>query len=308
MAHGFDEGPSVLFCRSLDETAAGLASDQQAYLDLMRPLVNCFQRLLPDLLAPPWSLAPTRELIQFGALSLRSARGLATSHFHEDATQALFAGNAAHSMLPLGVPMSAGFGLVLSLLGHTTGWTIVRCRSSKLASALVSKATSLGIYFGVKRLVRQMSDIPPARAILFDTNPNQLAHISGSEFQGSFRRRLRRHRYGPGVCKIGYSLSAPVPWTDPASLLAGTLHLGGTMHEIVRSKRKAPRGDVSNRPFVIAAQPSLFDPSRAPAGQHTFWAHCHVPFGSQMDMTDRIERQIERFAPGFRDVVKTRHV
>ncbi len=308
LAHPFDEGPAVLFSRSLEETAAALASDNQAYRDLLRPLVSCFQRLLPDLLAPPQGVKPSRDLFRFGALALRSARGLSSSHFHEDAAQALFAGNAAHSMLPLSSPISAGFGLVLTLLGHTCGWPIVQGGSSNLANALVSKATSLGVRFEVNRGVLQMSDIPPARAILFDTSPNQLADIAGPVLPASYQRALRRHRFGPGAFKIDYSLAAPVPWTDPRCLLAGTLHLGGTMLEIARSESEASRGKLAERPFVIASQPSLFDPARAPAGRHTFWAYCHVPFDARIDMTDRIEQQIERYAPGFRDVIVSRHV
>ena len=183
--------------------------------------MNGFQQLLPDLLAPPQGVKPSRDLVRFGVLSLRSARGLASSLFHEDTAQALFAGNAAHSMLPLSSPMSAGFGLVLTLLGHTFGWPIVQGGSSNLANALVSKATSLGVHFEVNRRVRLMSDIPPARAILFDTSPNQLANIADRVLPASFQRKLRRHRFGSGVFKIDYSLRAPVPWTDPRCLLGG---------------------------------------------------------------------------------------
>jgi phytoene dehydrogenase-like protein len=197
---------------------------------------------------------------------------------------------------------------VLALLGHTTGWPIVQGGSSNLANALAALAASLGVQFEYRRMVRSMSDIPSARAVLFDTSPDQLEQVAASELPASFRHCLRRHRYGPGVFKIDYSLSAPVPWRDPRCLLAGTLHLGGTMHEIARSEKGASAGRTSERPFVIASQPSLFDSSRAPIGQHTFWAYCHVPFDSQVDMTERIERQVERFAPGFRDVVISRHI
>lgn len=308
LAHPFDDGSSVLFSQSIEATAAELASDEHAYRELMQSLGSNFQLLLPDLLLPPRALRPSRDLVHFGVHALRSARGLASSLFHEDASQALFAGHAAHSMLPLTAPMSAGFGLVLSLLGHTTGWPIVKGGSSNLAAALVSLAESLGVEFGFNRRVRRMSDLPPARAILFDTSPDQLAAIAGSALPGSFRRRLRHHRFGPGVFKIDYSLSAPVPWRDHRCHLAGTLHLGGTMNEIVRSEKETSRGEVATKPFVITSQPSLFDASRAPAGQHTFWAYCHVPFNSDVDMTERMERQIERFAPGFRDVVRSRHI
>jgi phytoene dehydrogenase-like protein len=308
LAHPFDEGEAILFSQSIELTAAELASDQTAYLELMQPLVTSVHRLLPALLASPQKMRPSRDLLRFGLLALRSARGLASSYFHEDSSQALFAGHAAHSVLPLTAPMSAGFGLVLALLGHTTGWPIVRGGTSNLARALVALATSLGVRFEFNRLVRTMSDIPPTRAILFDTSPNQLAQIAAAQLPASFIRRLRRHRNGPGVFKIDYSLSAPVPWRDPRCLLAGTLHLGGTMLEIVRSESEATAGRIAERPFVIASQPSLFDPSRAPVGQHTFWAYCHVPFNSRVDMTDRIERQIERFGPGFRDVINSRHI
>lgn len=308
LAHPLDDGPAILFSQSIAETADTLASDRQAYLTLMEPLASSFQLLLPDLLGPPRAMAPSRALIRFGLQSLRSARGLASSYFHEDASQALFAGHAAHSILPLTSPMTAGFGLVLALLGHTSGWPIIRGGSSRLSSALVSLAISLGVRFETNRLVSQMSDIPPGRAILFDTSPDQLAAIAAQELPVSYCHRLRRHRFGPGVFKIDYSLSAPVPWRDARCHLAGTLHLGGTMAEIARSESEAPYGRIADRPFVIASQPSVFDATRAPAGQHTFWAYCHVPFDSRVNMTDRIERQIERFAPGFREVVISRHL
>lgn len=308
LAHPFDEGDALLFSQSIQETAAELASDKAVYLNLMRPLAERFQGLLPRLLSPPRQIWPSLDFVRLGVHSLRSARGFASGHFHEDASQALFAGHAAHSMLPLTAPMSAGFGLVLALLGHTVGWPIVRGGSANLADALVARASSLGVQFDLNRMVRSMADIPPSRAILFDTSPDQLATIAADGLPASFRRGLRGHRFGPGVFKIDYTLEGPVPWRDQRCLLAGTLHLGGTMPEIARSEREATVGRIAERPFVIASQPSLFDPSRAPIGKHTFWAYCHVPFNARVDMTDRIERQIERFAPGFRDVVISRYV
>lgn len=307
LAHPLDDGRTILLERSIERTAAGLRSDRDVYVALMRPLVEAHEALVADFLAPPGKQRKPRALVQFGQHAFRSAIGFASSYFHGDEARALLAGNAAHSFLPLEAPLTAGYGLFLALLGHAVGWPIVQGGAGNLSAALVSMLRALGGTVETEYPVRSLAALPEARATFFDTDPKQLAAIAGPALPLSFRSRLARHRYGPGIFKVDYALSEPVPWTAAECRQAATLHIGGSLEEIALAEREVNRGRHAEKPFIIVSQPSVFDRSRAPHGQHTLWAYCHVPAGSEIDMSERIERQIERFAPGFRDCIIARN-
>ena len=274
----------------------------------MTPLVTDWPKIEGAVLGPlrPQYVLHPFARANFGLKALRSARGLCEGSFQSEPARAIFAGLCAHSMLPLEQPPSAGFGLVEGILGHVVGWPIPRGGSQKIADALAAYLRSLGgeIITGVE--VKSLNALPPARVILCDVTPRQLLRITGDRLPGSYQRQLRRYRYGPGVFKIDLALDGPIPWKARECLRAGTVHIGGTFSEIAASERAISRGEHPEKPFVLLAQQSLFDPTRAPAGKHTVWAYCHVPSGSTFDMTERIELQIERFAPGFRDRILAR--
>jgi phytoene dehydrogenase-like protein len=233
--------------------------------------------------------------------SLGDAESLAKSVFEEDKARGLFAGNAAHSFLPLDQPPSAMFGLLLGTLGHAFGWPFPKGGSQALADALASYLASLGGEIFTDSPVRSVDDVPRTSAVLFDVTPRQLLDIAGEHFTESYNNALKRYRYGPGVFKVDFALDGPIPWEAEGCTRAGTVHLGGTLDEIAAGEGAVGRGEHPERPFILLAQQSLFDRTRAPEGKHTVWAYCHVPNGSSFDMTGRIEAQIERFAPGFRD-------
>ena len=266
-----------------------------------------WSNLKDDLLAP--LRVPHHPLVtaRFGVIGLLSALSVAQTHFVDDRARALFAGMAAHSMLPLERPLSAGFGLVLGASGHAVGWPMPRGGSQHIAEALASYLSFLGGKIETGRQVKRLGDLPNATVTLLDLTPRQIVKIVDQRLPDSFRRKLEDYRYGPGVFKMDWALSGPVPWTAAECERAGTLHLGGTMAEIAHAERAVWQGSHPDRPFVVFSQPSLFDPSRAPRGLHTAWAYCHVPNGSSFDMTDRIEDQVERFAPGFRERVLKRN-
>jgi phytoene dehydrogenase-like protein len=301
LAHPFDDGSAAILERSVRETGATLGTDAAAYEQLMDPIVRDWDRVVGSLLGPPRPPRHPFALARFGLRAIRSARALAQSLFEGERARGIFAGNAAHSFLPLERPPSASFGLVLGALGHASGWPFPRGGSQKIADALVSYLLSLGgeVYTGVR--VRSVDEVPRARAVLFDVTPRQLLSIAGEHFTLLYRRALKRYRYGPAVFKVDFALDGPIPWRAQGCLRAGTVHLGGTLDEISAGEAAVWRGEHPERPFILLAQQSLFDASRAPEGKHTVWAYCHVPNGSTFDMTGRIEGQIERFAPGFRD-------
>ncbi len=307
LAHPLDDGSTVMLERSLDRTADGLGVDAGAYRRLMRPFVDDAGALVPEILAPLHVPRKPLLLARFGALALRSAAGVVTA-FRAPRARALLAGLAAHSMLPLGRPPSAGFALLLGLLGHVAGWPMARGGSQRIADALLAELRRLGGEVRVGERVARLAQLEPARAVLFDVTPRQLVAIAGDALPSGYRRALTRFRYGPGVFKLDYALDGPVPWTAPECARAATVHAGGTFEEIAASEAAVARGAHPERPFVLIAQTSLFDPTRAPEGKHTLWAYCHVPNRSAVDMTERIERQIERFAPGFRDRILARRV
>ena len=303
LAHPLDGGEGAILKRSVSATADGLGADAGAYRKLFGPLVEDWQRLEPAVLGPlvrvprhPLALA------RFGLAALRPAASLARGKFDGEPARALFAGLAAHSILPLEKPATASFGLVLGVTGHAVGWPLPRGGSQRIADALGSYLRSLGGEIVTGQPVESLDELD-ARTILCDVTPRQFLELAGGRLEGRYRRSLEGYRYGPGVFKLDWALSGPIPWRVPAWGEAGTIHLGGTLDEIAASERAPERGETSERPFVLLAQPTMFDPSRAPAGQHTVWAYCHVPNGSTVDMTDAIERQIERFAPGFRELV-----
>jgi phytoene dehydrogenase-like protein len=308
LAHPLDDGTAVLLERSLDETAAGVGPDGLAWRRLFGPLVAAAPELIDGTLAPLGLPRHPVPMARFGLGALRSASGLARSRFDGQRARALFAGCAAHSLLPLESAATAAFGLVLALLGHAVGWPLPRGGSQRVADALASYLVSLGGELETGRPVASLSELPPARVTMLDVTPRQLLALTGDRLGGRYRRALERYRYGPGVVKVDYALSGPVPWRAAECARAATVHLGGTLDEIAAAEAEVASGGHPLRPFVLVAQQSLFDPSRAPDGSHTLWAYTHVPNGSTVDVTDRIEAQLERFAPGFRERVLARSV
>lgn len=309
VAHPFDDGTSAVLYKDLDATGETLRSDAdaEAWAGMMRPFLRRPQEFFREVLKPV--RVPRRPVLmaRFGLLGLRSCAGLVRGRFSGAPARALFAGCAAHSFLALDEPGSASFGLVLALVGHATAWPVVRGGSQRLIDAMVGYLESLGGRVETGRQVRAMSDLPPARTVLFDVAPAALDRIAGDALPETYRRRLRAFRRGPGVFKVDWALRGPIPWRSPGCASAATVHVGGTFEEVAASEYAMATGRVTERPFVLVGQQSLFDPSRAPAGQQTGWAYCHVPAGCTVDMTDAIERQVERFAPGFRDLIVARH-
>lgn len=307
VAHPLDGGSAVAPQRSLADTATDLHGDGAAYQRLMAPLAADWDKIVPEILGPLRLPRHPLAMARFGLAALQSAGGLAERTFAGPHARALFAGWAAHATLPLEKAATAGFGLVLGILGHVVGWPLPRGGSGRIATAMAAYLEMLGgrIETGVE--VTSLSELPPARAILMAVTPRQLLSIAGDRLPAGYRRQLERYRYGPGIFKVDWALEQPIPWTAEPCRRAGTVHLGGTLEEIALCERQVWQGQYPARPFVIVTQPSLFDDSRAPVGQHTAWGYCHVPHGSELDMTARIEAQIERFAPGFRDCVLARH-
>ncbi len=308
LAHPFDDGTALVLERSLDATAARLGKDGAAYRRIFSPLVETWDTIKGDLLGPIGISRHPFAMARFGLSAIRPAKGFAEAKFQEDKTRALFAGLAAHSFLSLDQAATTAFGLTLGILAHTVGWPITRGGSQNLANALAAHFEELGGEIVTNHHVESLADLPAARAILCDVTPRQLVKMAGDSLTSGFRRRLESYRYGPAAFKLDWALSAPVPWKAEECKNAATVHIGGSFGEIVESEWNATHGRYSEKPFMIVSQPSLFDPARAPAGQHTLWAYCHVPNASSIDMTDAIERQIERFAPGFRDCILARSV
>jgi len=292
--------------RSVDATAASIGgTDGEAYRKALGPLVRDAEKLLPAILGP---LRPTRHpiaLSRFGLLGLRSAKGLAR-RFDGPRGPALVAGNAAHSVLRLDRPPTSAVALVLLLTGHHVGWPVARGGSQAVADALASIARAHGAEIVTGQRVERVDELDDADAVLFDVTPKQLLALAGHRLPDRYRRALERYRYAPGVFKLDWALDGPIPWTAPECARAGTLHLGGTFEEVAASEAAVNAGRHAERPYVLLSQPTVCDPSRAPAGKHVGWAYCHVPAGSTRDMTDAIEAQIERFAPGFRDRILAR--
>jgi len=306
-AHPLDDGDAVLLLRSPAATAEQLGSDARAYRSLVEPFLKAPETLLTDLLAPLGIPRAPFQFVRFGLKGMRSARGLACGRFQGERARALFAGNAAHSILPLDFMFTAAVGMVFSLTGHMTDWPVAQGGSHNITRALLSYAKSLGGELVLGQMVRSLDELPRSRVVLFDTAPKQLSEVAKKVLPAGYLKRLARYVYGPGVFKMDFALSGPIPWKDPRCGDASTVHVGGTLDEISASERAAWNGEHIERPFVMLTQQSNFDASRAPAGKHTGHAYCHVPNGSDVDMSARIEAQIERFAPGFRDLILARH-
>ncbi|MDX1639017.1 MAG: NAD(P)/FAD-dependent oxidoreductase [Balneolaceae bacterium] len=308
LAHPLDNEPAVVLQTSLDETAAELEPDAAAYRSLYETIVINFEQLAPQLLAP-FSPFPATPLLmaRFGWNALKSAQSLAFGNFSSRRARALFAGLAAHSVLPMEKRVSAAIALVLGAAGHRHGWPIPKGGSHAITTALAGYLESLGGEIVTGEPVHSLEQVESARTVLFDLTPQQVLDIAGSSLPSGYRKKLKRYTYGPGVFKLDLALDGPIPWYDERCLNAGTVHLGGTFEDIADSERAMFNGRHSSRPYVLVAQQSLFDDTRAPDDKHTAWAYCHVPHGSEKDMTEAIESQIERFAPGFRDIVLERH-
>lgn len=309
LAHPLDDGSAAVLERSVAETVRNLGHDGDNYRKLMQPLVDDWPKLEQEILGPLHIPRHPLALTRFGLQATRSAEGLARSAFKGKLAQALFAGLAAHSFLPLERAPSAAFGLVLGVLAHVVGWPIPEGGSQKISDALASYLREMGgrIVTGIK--AENIDDLTGATSIvMLEITPRQFLHIAGHRLPWLYRRQLKRYRYGPGVFKIDWALDGPIPWRAKECRRAGTVHIGGTLEEIAAGEREVWRGRHPERPFVLLAQQSLFDETRAPRDKHTGWAYCHVPNGSSFDMTERIENQIERFAPGFRGLILARHV
>lgn len=305
-AHPFDDGTAAVLTQSLQETAGLLGADSNAYLKLITPLLTSWPNIVKDVLAPLHFPKHPLQLAQFGFNALPAATTLAKK-FSTAKAKGLWAGMAAHSIQPLTNATTAAIGLVLMIAAHHKGWPIPKGGSVAIANALASYFTSLGGVIETGRLVTSLKELPPSKAVLLDVTPRQLLKIAGDQFTSSYTRQLQRYRYGMGVFKVDWALSDPIPFTAPECRRAGTVHLGNTLEEIVEGEQLTSTGTHAEKPFVLLAQPSVFDSSRAPAGKHTAWGYCHVPHGSTKDMTAIIENQVERFAPGFKDTILARH-
>jgi phytoene dehydrogenase-like protein len=308
LAHPLDDGTAASLQRDVDLTADSFGEDARAYRRVFGSLTRDWEKLAQEFLQPMLHLPRYPfALARFGLGAIWPATLLAKTFFKQEPPRALFAGIAAHSFLPLEAPASAAFGLVLGMAGHAVGWPIPRGGSQSIANALADYLRELGGKIDINRRVETFEELPKARAILFDTSVWQFVRIAGTRLPATYRRRLENFQHAPGIFKIDYALSSPIPWKAEACRRAGTVHLGGTMDEIAQAERESARGKIPERPFVLVAQQSLFDETRAPRGQHTLWAYCHVPFDCKIDMSRAIESQIERFAPGFRDCILARH-
>ncbi len=308
LAHPLDGGRAAVLHRSVEQTADGLGVDAKAYRRLFGPFVEAGFDLTDGLLSP-LTIPPKHplKLARYGVVGVLPAHTVARRGFDTDEARALFAGLAGHSILSLKAPVTAGYGVMLGVLAHLVGWPMARGGSQQIADALVAVLEELGGRVECNRRVESLAELPPADAILLDLTPRQVVAIAGDAIPDRYRRALTRFRYGPGIFKLDVTLDGPIPWANDDCARAATVHLGGTLEEITSSESEVQAGRHPERPYVLLAQQSLFDASRVPDGVQAVWAYCHVPNGSTVDMTDRIEAQIERFAPGFRDRILARH-
>jgi phytoene dehydrogenase-like protein len=313
LAHPLPDGRAAVLERAFGDLDKTLGPDAAAWRRLIAPQVAWWDTIVDGALGPIRPLhqlqRPVRSLAlaRFGAYALQSVRGLAERSFADDPARALLAGIAAHSMLPLERAPTAAAGVLMATMAHVVGWPMARGGSQRIVDALAAYLRDLGGEIVTGTPIATLDELPPARAILADVTPRQLLAMAGDRLPAGYSRRLARFRYGPGVFKMDFALDGPIPWRNPDCLRAATVHVGGTLPELAASERAVWSGEPPERPFVLLAQQSLFDETRAPAGKQTAWAYCHVPAGSDVDMTARIEAQIERFAPGFRDRILARH-
>jgi len=307
-AHPLAGGRAVALYRGLDETASHLGGDGAAYRALLAPLVDWLDRIVPYVLGPMRSMP--RDPLALGRFAVVGSPSIryTTRHLTTDAARALLSGAAAHSMEPLTAPLTSAVGLLLSALGHAVGWPVVEGGSSAIAEGLATQIKRLGGVVHTEHWVTSLDELPPARAVLLDVSPRQFLKLAISRLSVRAGRPWQRFRPGPGACKVDWALDAPVPWSAEPCRRTVTVHVGGTFDEVARSEAEVRRGRHPERPFVLVAQPSVVDPTRAPPGKHALWGYCHVPNGSTLDMSERMEAQIERFAPGFRDLILARVV
>lgn len=308
LAHPLDDGTAVMLERDLDATSDSLGIDGPAWNKLMRPFADSWSQFAPEVLRPvPFIPRHPLLMARFAAVAFRSAQSVA-SRFRNQRTRALFAGLAAHSFLSLDEPLSAAFGILMAAPAHAVGWPIPRGGAQSLTNALSAYLATFGGKVHTSSPVQSLAALANYDLLLCDLTPRQLVKIGGQRLSDSYKRRLAKYRYGAGVFKVDYALNAPIPWKAPDCLRAATVHLGGNFEEIAASEKAVRNGHNADRPFVLLAQPSLFDSSRAPAGKHTAWAYCHVPNGSKVNVLEKLEDQIERFAPGFRECILARRV
>jgi phytoene dehydrogenase-like protein len=309
LAHPLEAGRTAVLQQSIAQTARGMGADSAAYTRFMEPYVRNWEALIDEVLQPLGHL-PRRPflLARFAQHALRSASGLGNAIFKTEDARALWAGLAAHSFLPLDQVGSAAIGMVLGILGHAVGWPIARGGAQSIPDAMARRLKSMGgeIRTGIR--IEHLEELPSSRVVLLNLTPRQILRVAGDRLPSRYARALQSFRYGPAAFKVDYALSQPIPWKSPECRVAGTIHLGGTLAEIAEAERQASLGIPPRRPFVLVAQPSLIDATRAPEGRHTAWAYCHVPHACELDLTARIEEQVERFAPGFRDCIMARAV
>lgn len=307
VAHPLDNEPTILLTKSLSKTGAFLGKDAKKWENLFSYFVQNGEALLADSLKPLGFPKSPLLLARFGLKAMQPATSFANAAFKEDAAKALFAGCAAHSVLPLEKLFTAALGLIFGVTGHMEDWPVAQGGSQSITSSMARYFESLGGEIRTSKWITSMDDLPPSEAYIFDTDPVQLAKITSSALPSGYRNRLQKYNYGPGVFKIDWALDGPIPWKDKNALKASTVHVGGTLEEISKSEKMAWKGEHCDKPFLILCQQSMFDDTRAPQGKHTGYAYCHVPHGSTKDMTAAIENQVERFAPGFKDIIIKRH-
>jgi phytoene dehydrogenase-like protein len=306
LAHPFDDGTAIQLLPSLTETATGMGEDAEAYIKLIRPLVKSWPDLQDDVLAPLHFPKYPLDMARFGWSAL-SAAGRLAKRFHTEKAKGFWGGLAVHSQLPFNYLVSSGIGLLLLTVGHTRGWPVAEGGSQSIADALVSYFKSIGGKTETNRPVKSLDQLPSSQVVLLDVGPMQLLEIAGNRLSSLYRWQLKKFRYGMGVFKIDWALADQIPFKAASAKKAGTIHIGGTYKEMAASELAAWNGKHSERPAVLLAQQSIMDPLRAPAGKHTGWAYCHVPADSTTDQTEVIEKQVERFAPGFRERILARH-
>jgi phytoene dehydrogenase-like protein len=309
LAHPLDDGTAVMLEQDLDQAASAFGEDGPAWRKLMEPMVEHWDELASEVLGPV-PLVPRHPLLlaRFGVRAMMPALTLANRRFRSQRTKALFSGIAAHSFLSLDEAMSSAFAMLLGATAHLVGWPIPRGGAQSITNALSGVLARLGGRITTSRRIGSLATLPAHDVVVCDVTPRQLLRLADDQLSERFKRLLRAYRYGPGVFKVDYALNASIPWKARECLRAATVHLGGNMEEVAASEKAVRRGEHAERPFVLLSQPTLFDPGRAPQGKHIAWAYCHVPNGSEFDMLPRLESQIERFAPGFRDCVLARRV
>lgn len=303
LAHPFVDGTAALLKSSIEETSNAFSLDSKAYQELFAPIVKNWPSILEDILGPLHFPKNPIAMAGFARLALRSATSLAEKFFKEEKAKSFFLGIAAHSIQPLNKTMTAAFGLILGTLGHTTGWLIPKGGAWTITESLSAYFVSLNGKIFTDSLISSIDELPSSKLILFDVTPKQLIEIAGHRLPGHYISQLKKYRYGPGVFKIDWALSQPIPWKAKECLQAGTVHIAGSVEELVNAEKEVWENKHPEKPYILLAQPSLFDASRSPPGKHTAWAYCHVPNDSNFDMTNRIETQVERFAPGFKDCI-----